>query len=526
MRSSNVRLQRPAARHPGSGEVHVRSSRPRWSAVRLFAAAAAGLCASLGAQPAAAVPTPTPTPTQVPTTTALAPTMTVLATPVPRLTPTPSATVAPTSVATIPVVTPATSTPSPLPSATPPPTPTIARVPTWTPPPTSASTPTLPATAPPIPTLAIRTPLPRSPTVPPSPPAGAGGPNTIVAIQMAVPPTGGTAVSGNLSLSVPAYASGPAGVTLVVTPLAPATFPMPPPGMQPGDGKFIVTLMDRATGQPMALASAPLTLVYRASAAEIARANGDISRVRLAVWTGSAWAANPCISGGQLLACSVPRPSVFQVVIAPPAAAPLDTSLPNGHFFKEANGFGGAGDLGFTVSDDAEARFWSEFQRLGAAQRVGWPISNRFSHQGFVTQAFERLALQWRPELGQAVPVNIFQEFTGVQDLWLEQAHQVPAEPDANADQGLSWPVASARHRALLDPYPQLRQFYTSDPNALETYGLPLSARDFGGTVVVRLQRAVLVQRPGEAVGMLLGGALSEEVGLWPPDALVPQPLR
>jgi hypothetical protein len=339
-----------------------------------------------------------------------------------------------------------------------------------------------------------------------------------------MPASGGTAQSGNLSLSVPGLAAGPAGSVLAVQPLATAAFPMPPVGLQPGESKFLLTLIDRATGQPIAQPAAPLTLVYRATAAEFAAAVGDISRVRLAVWTGSAWAATPCLFGGQLLACTVPRPSVFQVVVTPPVAAPLDTNIPNGHFFKQANGFGGAGDLGFSVIDDADARFWSEFLRLGGAPRVGWPLSGRFSHQGFMTQAFQKLVLQWRPELGRAVPVNVFQEFSVTQDAWLEQAHHVPPEPDPTADQGLSWEIASARHGALLDPFPQLRQLYASDPSPLETYGLPLSVEQFGGVTAVRLQRAVFQLLPGESLAVLQGGELAEELGLWPADALVPGP--
>lgn len=331
-------------------------------------------------------------------------------------------------------------------------------------------------------------------------------------------------MSGNLSLFVPASATGPAGGTLVVTPLPPTAWLAAPPSFQVGDSLFLVTLTDSATGRVVAQPTVPLTFVYRTTADELSRADGDLSRVRLVVWSGSGWAAIPCAGGGpsQLLACSVSHLGVFGVVITPPAVLPLDADLPQGHFFKEANGFGGAGALGFAVTDDAEARFWSEFQRLGGMARLGWPSSHRFWYRGFVTQAFQKLALQWRPELGQAVPVNILQEFTVAQDGWLAQVHGVPVTPDPLDDLGLPWEIIVARHQGLLGPYPQLAQFYLADPKRLETYGLPLSVHDFGGTIAVRLQRAVLEVSAGGALVVLPGSDLAEEVGLWPLEALTP----
>jgi hypothetical protein len=57
-----------------------------------------------------------------------------------------------------------------------------------------------------------------------------------------------------------------------------------------------------------------------------------------------------------------------------------------------------------------------------------------------VTQAFQKLALQWRPDAGRAVPVDILQEFSVAQDAWLEQAHQVSLPPDPLA--GVGTPMA------------------------------------------------------------------------------------
>ena len=49
-------------------------------------------------------------------------------------------------------------------------------------------------------------------------------------------------------------------------------------------------------------------------------------------------------------------------------AEALDFAIPDGHFFKQANGHGGSGETGYAVRDDQDAPFWSEFRRLGLAE--------------------------------------------------------------------------------------------------------------------------------------------------------------
>jgi len=45
--------------------------------------------------------------------------------------------------------------------------------------------------------------------------------------------------------------------------------------------------------------------------------------------------------------------------------------------FKQANGFSGAGALGYSVVDDDQAAFWTEFRRLGGVPVVGYLVSTR-----------------------------------------------------------------------------------------------------------------------------------------------------
>src|SRR5207253_2564391 len=141
------------------------------------------------------------------------------------------------------------------------------------------------------------------------------------------------------------------------------------------------------------------------------------------------------------------------------------------------------------VVDDAEASFWSEFQRLGGVELLGYPISNRFQSAGMVTQAFQRTVLRWQPDLGQAVPVNVLDDL-GARgaDAWLDRAQQVP--PDAARSADLNQPSHDdvAQQVALLDAFPALRDFYEGDPNLMALYGLPVSVKEYGSVVSVRLQ--------------------------------------
>ena len=94
-------------------------------------------------------------------------------------------------------------------------------------------------------------------------------------------------------------------------------------------------------------------------------------------------------------------------------------------------------------------------------------------------------------------------------DRWLEQTRQVPM-PAAAADNGMAWDDVVAEHLALLDHYPVLHEAYLDDPEALTQYGLPLSVKDYGSFISVRLQRATLqlwlVDQPWAAAGQVVVG--------------------
>ncbi|HYN89365.1 MAG TPA: hypothetical protein VER55_12580, partial [Ardenticatenaceae bacterium] len=200
-----------------------------------------------------------------------------------------------------------------------------------------------------------------------------------------------------------------------------------------------------------------------------------------------------------------------------------DYSIPGGHFYTQTVGSRG----GFSVIDDQEARFWSEFQRLGGVETVGYPISRRFVHDGFVTQAFQKLVLQWRPEVSQAWAVNVFDELSraGHDDL-LRAMRQTPA-PLQNFDRpGATWTEVVRNRQALLDANPAIRERYFATRSPLDVFGLPTSrVEDMGNHYAIRLQRAVFQQwkqdvpwaRAGQ-VTIANGGDIAREFG-WIPDA-------
>lgn len=158
-------------------------------------------------------------------------------------------------------------------------------------------------------------------------------------------------------------------------------------------------------------------------------------------------------------------------------------------------------------------------------------MGGRFFFKGFITQPFQKLALQWRPELQRAVPINVFDELNqlGV-DSYLDTYRQVPPAADTSPDTGLPFDQVIARHIAFLDLYPALKEAYLADPNALETFGLPLSVKDYGPFVTVRMQRATMqwwkVDVPWASAGTVVignGSDLAKEVGLWPVDGVTPR---
>ncbi|MCS7001338.1 MAG: glycosyl hydrolase family 18 protein, partial [Dehalococcoidia bacterium] len=174
----------------------------------------------------------------------------------------------------------------------------------------------------------------------------------------------------------------------------------------------------------------------------------------------------------------------------------LDWAIPGGRFFTQrgAPNPNGGPRLGFAVTDDSVAQFWTAFQRYGGVDGLGYPISDRFVWNGFVTQAFQKAVLQWAPARQDVNFVNVFDELSKAgKDDWLRTVRSTPRALPSSFDDGKTWDQIVAARLALLDEQPQIRRAYYAATDPLRLYGLPVSAVEDNRThTVVRFQRAVM----------------------------------
>jgi hypothetical protein len=266
----------------------------------------------------------------------------------------------------------------------------------------------------------------------------------------------------------------------------------------------------------------PLTLVVKPGDSDLALALGRLERLYMAMWNGSSWVGLPCSAdiGTGSLVCSTTRTGLFAPLIvlpANPARSRLDFDVAGGHFYSQGNGFAGGGGLGYAVLDNGDAPMWSEFQRQGGVDRLGYPVTNRFLYAGAVTQAFQNGALQWLPGFGQVGLLNILDELhTHGSDGWLDTIRRIPPPPPDGEPGGSD----------MLAPFPTILASYEADP---ELYGLPVSVRDYGQIGSARFQRSALQvwqqPQPFAAAGAVIpgnAGDLARAAGLWPVDAATP----
>ncbi|HEX8684360.1 MAG TPA: class F sortase [Ardenticatenaceae bacterium] len=195
-------------------------------------------------------------------------------------------------------------------------------------------------------------------------------------------------------------------------------------------------------------------------------------------------------------------------------------------FFTETGG----GQGGFSVCDDGQAQFRAAFQQWGL-QKVGYPVSRRYSRDGFVTQAFQKAIMQWRQDSNGVVLVNVFDDLHNAgYDQRLLETRQTPTQlPPGWDGAGLTFQQVVQKRQALLSARPALRTAYFASSDPLTFFGLPTSeVKDMGNHYAVRLQRAVLQEwkedvpwaRAGQ-VTIANGGDISKELGSLPVEALV-----
>src|SRR5579864_959845 len=184
----------------------------------------------------------------------------------------------------------------------------------------------------------------------------------------------------------------------------------------------------------------------------------------------------------------------FATAVTPAAHADAtgirDYPVPGGWFYSQESRLSTDSPpyRGYTVVDDQDASFWTEFRRYGGVQVLGYPVSQRYrypSDTGYLSQAFQRGILQWHPDQGRAEMANVFEQFTeqGLDDQ-LEIAgipRPQPQDPSLSfaddAERRMSWltePRFLARY--FFDPVAQVP--FDAQEQAWDFFGLPQTTAD------------------------------------------------
>ncbi|MBM4436492.1 MAG: hypothetical protein FJ029_04500 [Actinobacteria bacterium] len=206
-----------------------------------------------------------------------------------------------------------------------------------------------------------------------------------------------------------------------------------------------------------------------------------------------------------------------------------DYAVAYGRVYTQTAGANAPEDAGFLISDRDGVPFWTEFQRRGGPDVLGYPVTQRFEWKGFATQALQKAVFQWRPEIEAVVLVNIMDELSAAGlDPLLEQRLTPPWRKFEES--GLPWEGVQRQRLALLDASAPLKAFYFGRSDWLDWFGLPTSeVVAYRDVVTIRLQRTVLQlwrqdtpwARAG-AVTAANAGDLAKQHGLFPRAATVP----
>jgi hypothetical protein len=175
-------------------------------------------------------------------------------------------------------------------------------------------------------------------------------------------------------------------------------------------------------------------------------------------------------------------------VILPGASANAQTALrdypvPGGWFYSQESRLPTemAPYRGYTVIDDADAPFWTEFRRFGGVDVLGFPVSRRYrypSDSGYLSQAFQRGILQWHPDTGRSELANVFEQFTEQgRDDALEIAGIPRPRPN---DPGLSFADDAERRMGMLVE-PRFLARYFFDPVSQSPFDAQEQAWEFFG---------------------------------------------
>ena len=215
--------------------------------------------------------------------------------------------------------------------------------------------------------------------------------------------------------------------------------------------------------------------------------------------------------------------------LAPAHADSGDYPVEGGRVFTQA-AESDVPDAGFAVTDASGILFWTEFQRLGGVQALGYPLSRRFTWDGFTVQVFQKVVMQWRPELNTIMFVNVFDRLN--QESYDDTLEELLVPPwEYFEETGFTWDRIIASRQGLLNANPALRDAYFAVDDPLRWYGLPTSrVVTYEHVHTIRLQRAVLqqwlVDLPWASAGEVTvanGGDLARGAGIFPAAVLAPE---
>jgi len=177
-------------------------------------------------------------------------------------------------------------------------------------------------------------------------------------------------------------------------------------------------------------------------------------------------------------------------------AALRDYPVPGGWFYSQESRLSTDSPpyRGYTVVDDGDASFWTEFRRYGGVQVLGYPVSQRYRYPtdtGYLSQAFQRGILQWHPDEGRAEMANVMDQFTeqGLDDQ-LEIAGIPKPQPQ---DPSLSFANDAERRMGWLTE-PRFLARYFFDPVAQVPFDAQEQAWDFFGLPQTTADRPVYLR--------------------------------
>ena len=166
---------------------------------------------------------------------------------------------------------------------------------------------------------------------------------------------------------------------------------------------------------------------------------------------------------------------------------------------------------GFPVTNKADIPVWDVYRNLNL-QKVGYPISQRWTNGPFTLQAFQKIILQW-DEANRRF--NYYNTLDVLQNAYGVNLPNVPAHAVLPEDAGAPFAQIVENHLALLDQNPKIKAAFLAESDWLNLFGLPIAyeEREVNGNPqglqLLRAQRIVFevwnVPAPGTSLGV--GGA-------------------